>query len=61
MHTELPDFTNLQDIEYNWEKSVYGNVTENLPTVAPIPLGKGVIQHSQFNANIKHFMLTGVL
>jgi Reverse transcriptase (RNA-dependent DNA polymerase) len=59
IRTELPDFSKLQDIEYDWEKSVYGNVSENIPTNAPKPLGKGVIQHSQFDANLQHCMITG--
>ena len=39
VRTEEPDFSDLPDVHYDWEKSVYGDVEEQLPTNAPEPLG----------------------
>jgi hypothetical protein len=46
VRTEEPDFSDLPDINYEWAKTVYGNVTEEVPKDAPKPLGKRVVMTS---------------
>jgi hypothetical protein len=58
VRTEIPDFTQLQDIEYDWEKTVYGNIKEEIPTNVPVALGNEVIHHVHFDANLHHCMIT---
>jgi hypothetical protein len=54
-----PDYSDLHHFEYDWEKSIYGNVTEDIPTDAPVPLGKYVMLTHYLDANLYHDMLTG--
>ncbi len=54
-----PDYSDLPWFEYDWEKSIYGNVHEDIPTDAPIPLGKYVLLTHYLDANLYHDMLTG--
>jgi hypothetical protein len=57
--TGEPDYSALPDQEFDWEKSVYGNVSEMLPSNAPRPLGKYVTLTHYFNANLYHDIITG--
>ena len=57
--TGEPDYSDLQDEVYDWEKSIYGNVKEELPTDAPPPLGHPVTLTHYVDANLCHDMLTG--
>ena len=57
--THLPDYSMLPVQAYDWASSVYGNVSELIPTDCPEPLGKGVITTSYFDANLMHCLLTG--
>ena len=62
VRTDKPDYSGLADQEFDWEKSVYGNVSVILPTDAPRPLGKYVTLTHYFDANLYHHdMLTGRL
>ena len=45
--------------EFDWARSVYGDVSEILPKDAPIPLGKYVTLTHYFDANLYHDMVTG--
>jgi hypothetical protein len=56
---DMPDMSDLEDIEYDWEHSVYGNVSEALPHNAPKPLGLPVMLVHYVDANLLHDMLTG--
>jgi hypothetical protein len=56
---DMPDLSDLEDIEYDWEHSVYGDVEEALPHNAPEPLGKPVMLIHYVDANLLHDMLTG--
>jgi hypothetical protein len=38
--TGEPDYSALPDQEFYWERNVYGNVSEMLPSDTPRPLGK---------------------
>jgi hypothetical protein len=57
--TEEPDYSDLPTQEYDWERSVYGNVTEDIPADAPEPLGGFVTLTHYVDANLYHCMLTG--
>ena len=59
IRTDLPDYSNLPDLKYDWEHSVYGNVKEDIPLDIPTPLGKPVILTSYVDANLRHDMVTG--
>jgi hypothetical protein len=57
--TEEPDYSDLPTQEYDWEWSVYGDVTEAMPEDAPEPLGRFVTLTHYVDANLYHCMLTG--
>mgnify|MGYP006357956311 FL=1 len=59
VRTEIPDYSDLPEPHYDWSRSVYGNVTEDIPLDAPKPLGK-VVRFTHFvDANLMHDVLTG--
>jgi len=57
--TREPDFSDLVVPEYDWARSVYGNVKEDTPADAPPPLGKPVVTVSYVDANLLHCLVTG--
>ncbi len=57
--TNEPDYSMLPDPEYGWDRSVYGEVREEIPNDAPEPLGNYVTTTSYMDANLYHCMLTG--
>jgi hypothetical protein len=57
--TEEPDLSDLPVFEYDWSKSVYGEVKEVLPHDAPKALGKPVVSVHYVDANLMHCMATG--
>ncbi len=57
--TDEPDFTDLPDPQFDWDKSVHGKVRELTPSDAPSPLGKPVVTSHFVDANLHHCMLTG--
>ena len=57
--TSEPDYSDLPDPVYDWDTSVYGEISEILPEDAPKPLGKPVILTHFVDANLYHDMLTG--
>ena len=59
IRTEEPDLSALPIPSYDWEKSVYGNVTEIIPKDLPSPLGKYVTLTHYSDANLYHDMMTG--
>jgi hypothetical protein len=54
-----PDYSDLLHYQYDWEKSIYGDVTEDIPTDTPKPLGKYVLLTHYLDTNLYHDMLTG--
>jgi Reverse transcriptase (RNA-dependent DNA polymerase) len=52
--TDMPDYSSLKPMEYNWAHSVYGNVEEVIPSDTPTPLGKPVLITTYFDANLFH-------
>jgi hypothetical protein len=59
IQTGEPDYSALPDQEFDWERSVYGNVSEMLPSNAPRPLGKYVMLTHYYDANLFHDIVTG--
>jgi hypothetical protein len=57
--TEEPDFTNLPNQEFDWCRSVYGEVKECLPKDAPLPRGRYVVISTYKDANLYHDHVTG--
>jgi hypothetical protein len=57
--TRRPDMSQFQDPEYQWDKSVYGEVEELTPAHCPEPLGKTVDTTTHVDANLWHDLLTG--
>ena len=57
--TEEPDYSDLEDPEYDWEGSVYGDVKEVIPDDVPEALGKCVVNTTYLDANLYHCMITG--
>jgi hypothetical protein len=57
--TNEPDFSDCQDLEYDWSSSVYGDVKEIIPMDIPEPKGKYVTLSHYFDANLYHDMVTG--
>jgi hypothetical protein len=54
-----PDMSNYPIKDYDWTRSVYGNVSEVLPKDAPKPLGKPIIIRTYVDANLMHDLVTG--
>jgi hypothetical protein len=57
--TEEPDYSDLVDTVYDWARTVYGNVKEEMPRDAPPTHGKRVVMTSYVDANLQHDLLTG--
>jgi hypothetical protein len=53
-YTKEPDHSNLPDIQYDWSRSVYGELTEVLPTDSPPPLRIHFTLTHYVNANLMH-------
>ena len=56
--TELPDYSDIPESVYDWEKSIYGKVEECIPHDIPKPLGKPVIFTAYEDANLIKQSLT---
>jgi hypothetical protein len=59
VRTELPDYSDLPAKDYDWSRSVYGDVKECLPTDAPPPKGPPVRTTTYTDANLLHDLATG--
>ena len=58
-HTKKPDYSHLPKQEYEWARTVYGNVIEEIPKDLPKQLGKRVITTALLDANLLHDIVTG--
>ena len=59
--TKEPDYSHLPKQEYEWTRTVYGNIREEIPKDMPKPLGKRVITTTFLDANLLHDIVTGKL
>jgi len=59
VRTEEPDFSSLHTPVYDWSRSVYGDVKEEIPHDAPKPKGKRVVLSTYKDANLNHDLVTG--
>ena len=59
VRTNKPDYSSLPEPNYDWSRTVYGDVKEELPHNAPRPLGKRVIHTAYKDANLYHDLTTG--
>jgi hypothetical protein len=59
VHTNEPDYSDYQDLEYDWSSSVYGDVKEIIPMDILEPKGKYITLSHYFDANLYHDMVTG--
>ena len=59
IRTEEPDYSGLPEPIFDWNQSVYGNVTEQVPTNCPDALGKWVTLTHYVDANLYHDYITG--
>ena len=57
--TGEPDFSSLEDQEYDWTISVYSGAFEQIPHDIPKPLGKHVQTTHYVDANLHHDLATG--
>ncbi len=57
--TEIPDYSDLPVHEYDWARTVYGDVKEQFPEDAPPPKGKVVRMTTYKDANLYHDLTTG--
>jgi Reverse transcriptase (RNA-dependent DNA polymerase) len=51
VRTEKPDLSNFPMVDYNWLYTVYGKMTELIPSNIPEPLGKSVVCSAYTDAN----------
>ena len=54
-----PDCSHLPKQQYEWSRTVYGNVKEEIPKDIPKPLGKRIITTTFLYANLPHDIATG--
>jgi hypothetical protein len=59
IRTGDPDYSALPDQEFDCERSVYGNVSEMLPSDTPKPLGIYITLTYYYDANLFHDIVTG--
>jgi hypothetical protein len=59
IRTELPDYSNIPDVNYEWEHTVYRGAKEEVPHDAPRPLGKPIVMTHFLDANLYHDMVNG--
>ena len=57
--TGTPDYSAVNIGCYDWMKSVYGEVHEEIPNDVPVPMGKEVTLTSYVDANLMHDVITG--
>jgi len=58
-HTKLPDYSRIPVPEYDWETSLYGIVTDEIPKDCTAPLGNEVVLTSFVDANLYHYLTSG--
>lgn len=59
IRVDEPDLSGLPTQEFDWAKSIYGNVREEIPGDAPEPLGPFVMLLHYVDTNLLHDLITG--
>ena len=59
IRTDEPDFSDVRHVEYDWAKTIYGEMEEAIPKDVPTPLGKPVVLSHFVDANLMHCAVTG--
>jgi hypothetical protein len=59
IRTDEPDYSDLHDPQYDWTRTVYGELEEDKPKDAPKPLGKTVTLTHYVDANLMQDVITG--
>jgi hypothetical protein len=59
IRTEEPDYSDLPDPHYDWSRTVYGKVSEEIPDDVPKPKGKRVVTTTYKDANLYHDWVSG--
>jgi hypothetical protein len=59
IRTDEPDYSSLENKEYDWFYTCYHGATEEIPSDAPRPLGKRVITSHFVDANLYHDLISG--
>ena len=59
--TELTDYSHLPVQKFDWERTVYGKVIQEIPKDTPDPLGNEVVPSTFHDANLMHDVLKGNL
>ena len=59
IRTEEPDYSGLEDKDYDWKYSCYGGAEEEIPTDAPPAKGKRVVTSHFVDANLFHDLISG--
>ena len=59
IRTEVPDYSDIPEKEYDWAYSVCGDAKEEIPQDAPKPLGKAVKMTTFKDANLYHDLISG--
>jgi hypothetical protein len=49
-----PDYSMLDETTYDWTRTAYGKVKEELPKNAPKPKGRYVVTTTYVDANLYH-------
>jgi hypothetical protein len=57
--TEEPDYSEVPDLEHDWSRSVYGEITEIVLQDAPEPLGKYITTTHYVDDNLMHDLVIG--
>ncbi len=58
IHVSEPDYSDLPDQDFDWMHTVYGELSEILPSDAPEPLGEYVTLTHYVDANLMHDITT---
>ena len=57
--TKEPNYSHLPEQNYDWSRTVYGDVQEQIPKDIPKPLGIKVISTTFLDTNLLHDLVIG--
>ena len=59
IRTEKPDYSKLDNPDYEWKYTCYHGAKEEIPPDAPAPKGKEVVSTHFVDANLQHDLISG--